>query len=239
MIRPHPPPPQDLAQAPAARTGGAPRPRCGSTSRSRPRATPTRPAYVFFGRALSFRELQRAGRGAGRLAASAGVRAGDRVLLFMQNCPQFVVAFYGILRADAVVVPVNPMNRADEFSHYITDPQARVVICTRRPGRHRGRRPTRALPDGAAPAARAGDALHRRDARRRARRRPRRRAPAIAGLAARRPAAARRRTCAGPTRWPPACRPARTPRGPTTWRCCPTPRAPPACPRAACTPTAR
>ncbi len=52
-----------------------------------------------------------------------GVGKGDRVALYMQNCPQFVVALYAILRADAVVVPVNPMNRADEFSHYITDPQ--------------------------------------------------------------------------------------------------------------------
>ena len=48
----------------------------------------------------------------------------------MQNCPQFIVAVYGILRADAVVVPVNPMNRADEFSHYITDPQSKAVICS-------------------------------------------------------------------------------------------------------------
>jgi fatty-acyl-CoA synthase len=38
------------------------------------------------------------------------------------------VAFYAILRAGAVVVPVNPMNRADEFGHYITDPQARIAI---------------------------------------------------------------------------------------------------------------
>ncbi|HSQ71262.1 MAG TPA: long-chain-fatty-acid--CoA ligase, partial [Rubrivivax sp.] len=55
---------------------------------------------------------------------------GDRVLLFMQNCPQFVVAFYAVQRADAVVVPVNPMNRVDEFGHYITDPQARVALTT-------------------------------------------------------------------------------------------------------------
>jgi fatty-acyl-CoA synthase len=58
------------------------------------------------------------------------VKAGDRVLLFMQNCPQYVVAFYAIQRADAVVVPVNPMNRAEEFGHYIVDPRARVAITT-------------------------------------------------------------------------------------------------------------
>ncbi|TDA49308.1 AMP-binding protein, partial [Burkholderia pyrrocinia] len=39
--------------------------------------------------------------------------AGDRVLLQMQNSPQWMLAYYGILRANAVVVPVNPMNMTD------------------------------------------------------------------------------------------------------------------------------
>ncbi|MGT2489734.1 AMP-binding protein [Cupriavidus basilensis] len=47
----------------------------------------------------------------------------------MQNCPQFIAAYYAILRAGAVVVPVNPMNKADEFRHYATDSAARVVVC--------------------------------------------------------------------------------------------------------------
>ena len=54
-----------------------------------------------------------------------GVEAGDRVAIFMQNCPQFPVALYGVLRANAVVVPVNPMNRAEELKHYIADPGRR------------------------------------------------------------------------------------------------------------------
>jgi fatty-acyl-CoA synthase len=56
------------------------------------------------------------------------VRKGDRVILYLQNCPQWAVAFHAIQRADAVVVPVNPMNRADELGHYITDPGARLAI---------------------------------------------------------------------------------------------------------------
>ncbi len=58
------------------------------------------------------------------------MRAGDRVVLTMQNCPQLLVAHWGILRANAVVVPVNPMNRAEELKHFITDPDARVAITT-------------------------------------------------------------------------------------------------------------
>ncbi len=58
------------------------------------------------------------------------MKKGDRVLLYMQNCPQFIISYYAILRADAVVVPVNPMNRSEEFKHYVTDAGARVAICT-------------------------------------------------------------------------------------------------------------
>src|SRR5205085_9818117 len=53
-----------------------------------------------------------------------------RVMLDMQNCPQLLIAHFAILRANAVVVPVNPMNRAEELKHYITDPDAKVAITT-------------------------------------------------------------------------------------------------------------
>ena len=91
---------------------------------------PDKPATVFFGTVLTWAQMKRA---AERLAArlqSLGVAKGDRVLLDMQNTPQLIVAHFAILRADAVVVPVNPMNRAEELKHYITDPDARVAITT-------------------------------------------------------------------------------------------------------------
>ena len=94
------------------------------------RRYPDKPAIVFFGRVLSYAGLKQA---AERLAAklqSLGVAKGDRVLLDMQNTPQLIMAHFAILRADAVVVPVNPMNRAEELKHYITDPEARVAITT-------------------------------------------------------------------------------------------------------------
>lgn len=94
------------------------------------RRFPDKTAIVFLGRSLSYRELvQQAERVAARLHA-LGVRQGDRVILLMQNSPQLIAAHYGILRANAVVVPVNPMNRPEELKHYITDPQARVALAT-------------------------------------------------------------------------------------------------------------
>jgi len=94
------------------------------------RRYPDKAALVFFGRVLTYRELaDRAERLAARLHA-LGVRKGDRVVLDMQNCPQLVIAHFAILRANAVVVPVNPMNRVEELKHYITDPDAKVAIAT-------------------------------------------------------------------------------------------------------------
>ncbi len=89
---------------------------------------PDKPALVFFDVVLTYREvLQQAERLAATLA-DAGVKKGDRVVLYMQNSPQWVIAHFAILRANAVVVPVNPMNRAEELKHYIVDPDTKVAI---------------------------------------------------------------------------------------------------------------
>jgi fatty-acyl-CoA synthase len=94
------------------------------------RRYPHKAALVFFGQTLTYAKLlQKAERLAQHLWA-LGVKKGDRVVLNMQNCPQLVIAHFAVLRANAVVVPVNPMNRAEELKHYITDPDAKVAITT-------------------------------------------------------------------------------------------------------------
>lgn len=50
------------------------------------------------------------------------------MLLYMQNSPQYVISYYAILRADAVVIPINPMNRAAELEHYIADTRSAVCL---------------------------------------------------------------------------------------------------------------
>ena len=91
---------------------------------------PDKAACIYLGRSLTYRELHRQAEALAGWLQAQGVKRGDRVLVYMQNCPQYLVAFYAVQRADAVVVPVNPMNRADEFGHYIVDPGARIAITT-------------------------------------------------------------------------------------------------------------
>jgi fatty-acyl-CoA synthase len=65
---------------------------------------------------------------AGFLQRRLGVAKGDRVLLLAQNSLQFVIAYYAIMRADAVVVPINPMNLTEEVRRYVKDCGAKVAI---------------------------------------------------------------------------------------------------------------
>jgi fatty-acyl-CoA synthase len=90
---------------------------------------PDKPATVFEGRMFAWREIALRGHAlAGHLQRKCGVRRGDRVLLDLQNGPDFVIALFAVLRADAVAVPVGPMNLAAELAHYLEDSGARVAI---------------------------------------------------------------------------------------------------------------
>jgi len=91
---------------------------------------PNKAALVFMGRVWTFQDLLSSAEQMAKQLAAIGVKTGDRVVLDMQNCPQLVITHFAILRLDAVVVPVNPMNRAEELKHYITDPDTRVAVTT-------------------------------------------------------------------------------------------------------------
>jgi len=92
---------------------------------------PDHTAIAFFGREITYRRLQQEVEAfAGWLRSRAGVKSGDRVIIYMQNSPQWVIAYYGVLRANAIVVPVNPMNRAAELQRYIDDSGAQVAVCS-------------------------------------------------------------------------------------------------------------
>ena len=90
---------------------------------------PNKPFVVFYGSTLSFGEFKRQVDAlAGFLQSRCGVGKGDRVLLYMQNSPQFMIGYYAILRADAMVVPVNPMNLSEELGHVIVDSDAATAL---------------------------------------------------------------------------------------------------------------
>ncbi|MFB4295585.1 AMP-binding protein [Actinomadura sp. NTSP31] len=89
---------------------------------------PRRTALVFFGRRIDYRELRDA---ADRFADGLhrlGVQPGDRVALILPNCPQLVIAFFGVLRRGAIAVQHNPLYTEEEMLHQLADCDARVAV---------------------------------------------------------------------------------------------------------------
>ncbi|WP_226657656.1 class I adenylate-forming enzyme family protein [Pseudalkalibacillus hwajinpoensis] len=58
-----------------------------------------------------------------------GVKQGDQIALFMQNCPQYLIAHYAIQKLGAIVVPLNPMYKASELSYLIKEAEIKGIIC--------------------------------------------------------------------------------------------------------------
>ncbi|WP_084807098.1 AMP-binding protein [Bradyrhizobium sp. NAS80.1] len=92
------------------------------------RRQPDKAAVMFYGRAISYAELDRLSDRFAAVLARLGARKGDRVAVFLPNCPQFYICFFGILKAGCVHVPVNPMFTRPELVYEINDTQARIVI---------------------------------------------------------------------------------------------------------------
>lgn len=89
---------------------------------------PDHNAIIFYDAPITYSRLLAEVESMAGYLQSKGVKKGDRVLLYMQNSPQYVISYYAILRADAVVIPVNPMNRAAELEHYISDTDSAVCL---------------------------------------------------------------------------------------------------------------
>lgn len=89
---------------------------------------PDRAVFDYYGREITFGELDdQADRFAAALQAE-GVGPGDRVGVFLGNCPQFAYAFFGILRAGAIHVPINPMFKEHELRYELEDSGAEWLV---------------------------------------------------------------------------------------------------------------
>src|SRR5208337_1010386 len=92
------------------------------------RRLPAKPAVVFYGREVSFAELDEASDRIAGWLAQRGLGPGDRVAIFLENCPQFAIAYFGALKAGAINVCLNPMHKAVELAHELEDSGARFLV---------------------------------------------------------------------------------------------------------------
>jgi long-chain acyl-CoA synthetase len=89
---------------------------------------PDKTALILDDVRLSYRQLDALSDSVACGLLASGVEPGDRVGLMLPNLPQFPIAYFGILKAGGVVVPINPLYRPAEVAHYLRDSGARTVI---------------------------------------------------------------------------------------------------------------
>ena len=95
---------------------------------------PDQPAIIFGGAlgstildsSLSYRELNDAVNRFASAMQAHGVKEGDRVAIFMPNCPQLVIAYYGAMRAGGIAVPCNFLYTANEIQNQLNDSGAEI-----------------------------------------------------------------------------------------------------------------
>lgn len=96
--------------------------------RAHARRSPGKAAIVWYGREISYGELDRLSDACAAVLHRHGVRKGEPVALFMQNCPQYVIAHLGIQKLGAIVSPCSPLFKSHELGYQLGDLGAKVVI---------------------------------------------------------------------------------------------------------------
>ncbi|MEW6274705.1 MAG: long-chain-fatty-acid--CoA ligase [Bacillota bacterium] len=91
---------------------------------------PEKPAIIYYGRRITYRELQSAIELLATALKKKGIQKGDRVAVYMQNTPHFIISYYAVTRANAVLVPVNPMLLEEELKYILNDSGAKIAITT-------------------------------------------------------------------------------------------------------------
>jgi long-chain acyl-CoA synthetase len=94
------------------------------------RKYPDRPCAIFKGAAITYRQMDELTDGLAGGLAALGIGKGDPVGIFMPNVPQFVLAYYGILKAGGVVVATNPLYTPPEIEHQLNDSGAELMLVT-------------------------------------------------------------------------------------------------------------
>ena len=92
------------------------------------RDIPDRAAYIFYGREVTWWELGQSVRKLAAFLKDKGIGKGDRVGLYMQNCPQYPMAQYAVQMIGAIVSPLNPQYKDAEVEYQLNSSEARAVI---------------------------------------------------------------------------------------------------------------
>jgi long-chain acyl-CoA synthetase len=88
----------------------------------------SRPAVYYFGRSISYAEIDQLSDQLAFALQALGLGKGERVVFYLQNIPQFVIAQYAVWKAGGIVVPLNPMYKEKELEYYFRDSGAKMLV---------------------------------------------------------------------------------------------------------------
>jgi long-chain acyl-CoA synthetase len=86
-------------------------------------------AIIFYGKKISYRELRDLADRFANALYGLGTKKGDCVAIALMNCPQFIVGYFGALKAGAIVTPINPISVPREIGRQLRDSNAKTIIC--------------------------------------------------------------------------------------------------------------
>ncbi|MFH2076302.1 MAG: class I adenylate-forming enzyme family protein, partial [Pseudomonadota bacterium] len=89
---------------------------------------PDAPAVCYFDGTLSYGEIDRLSNSLAAAFYDLGARKGDRIIVCLQNVPQFLIAVYAAWKIGAIVVPLNPMYKEKELSYFCRDSGAKLFV---------------------------------------------------------------------------------------------------------------
>ncbi|MFA5905910.1 MAG: AMP-binding protein [Desulfobacula sp.] len=96
--------------------------------RIRAKETPEKTAIIFYGRQISYKELDESSERFAHYLIKNGVKKGDRVGIFLLNCPQYAIAHFGIQKAGAVVCPCSPLFKELELEYELKDADIEILV---------------------------------------------------------------------------------------------------------------
>src|SRR4030065_325273 len=89
---------------------------------------PDKIATVYFDKTLPYRQLNELSDRFAAALAALGVKKGDKVAIYLANMPQFVIAYYGILKIGAIETAISPLHKEREVEHQLNDSEAETII---------------------------------------------------------------------------------------------------------------
>gem|GEM_PF-2370380 len=89
---------------------------------------PDKTALIYYGRKITYKELDNLSDKFANALSDLGIKKGDRVALFLQNSPQYYICHFGVQKIGAVVVPCNPMYKQFELEHVVSDSGAETIV---------------------------------------------------------------------------------------------------------------